>query len=118
MSCGHDDFFYLTRAAKIGRAARPQEPCDNTGPTRAFVGHWGKGGAGGGVGYYQVWRVGEGEMMGVKRRKCFFNASCVHVSTSLQQKKTKAKITRSVRPGEMLRRGGRRSGPPALWLRI
>ena len=56
MSCGHDDFFYLTRAAKIGRAARPQEPCDNTGPTRAFVGHWGKGGAGGSWG-----RAGAGE---------------------------------------------------------
>ena len=48
MSCGHDNFFYLTRAAKIGRATGPQEPCDNAGPTRAFVGHWGKGGTGGG----------------------------------------------------------------------
>ncbi len=40
--------FYITHAAKIGRAAQPKEPCDNTGPTRAFVGLWGKGGTGGG----------------------------------------------------------------------
>ncbi len=45
---GRDDFFYIARAAKLGRAAQPKEPCDNTGPTRTFVGLWGKGGAGGG----------------------------------------------------------------------
>jgi hypothetical protein len=49
MACVDDDFFYLTtRAAKIGRAARPLEPNDKAGPTHAFVGHWGEGRMGGG----------------------------------------------------------------------
>ena len=43
MACVDDDFFYLTRAAKIGRAARPLELYDKAGPTHAFVGRWGEG---------------------------------------------------------------------------
>ena len=48
MACVDDDFFYLTRAAKIGRSAQPLEPYDKAGPTHAFVGRWGEGHAGGG----------------------------------------------------------------------
>ena len=40
--------FYLTHAAKIGRAARPLEPYDKANPTRAFVARRGEGRVGGG----------------------------------------------------------------------
>jgi hypothetical protein len=91
MMCGHDDFFYITRAAKIGRAAQPKEPCDNTGPTRAFVGLWGKGGMGGGGVLSGLESRGRGDD-GKAMEMGFFYASCVPVCTSLRQKKPKAKI--------------------------
>ena len=40
--------FYFSVRCKNRDAAQPQHPRNNTGPTRAFVGRWGKGGGGGG----------------------------------------------------------------------
>ena len=93
MSCGCDNFFYLTRVAKIGRAARPQKPCDNTGPTCAFIGRWWKAGAGSRGGIIRFGGGGGGDD-GHKAKEMFFLCIVRAHKHAFAAKKTKAKIAR------------------------